>query len=188
MRADVDASQKHTHHMQLFCNLNLSFSRLRKTACQIDALSNHYLATKPFFFINNQYTELQCSYYISDYLINFTSSHIFVRFTTCNQPDLWWPDLHLHLHWWTCYHCHLEEKWNCDNAQCYPPAEQESSWSCCGYLPDSAHHWPISGSESNCGDIQLHSGECQRKIIKDSGCNKWELKPCNQVFNCYHLW
>ena len=59
MCAGVDASQKHTHHMQLFCNLNLSFSRLRKTACQIDALSNQYLATKPFSFFFSLTTSTQ---------------------------------------------------------------------------------------------------------------------------------
>ena len=95
--------------------------------------------------------------------------HIF-RFSHCNQPGIWpVQDPHLRLHWRTCYQCHLEERWGCDNSQYYPPADQESSWSCCGYLPDSAHHWLISGPEWHCGDIQLHSGECQRSVFRNIG-------------------
>ena len=98
------------------------------------------------------------------------------RFTHCNQFNFWWPvqNPHLHLHWWTCYNCHLEKKWACDKYKCYPPADQEISWSCWWYLPDSAHHWPISGSEWHCGDIQLHSGECQGRVFRHSVyCTRW---------------
>ena len=54
------------------------------------------------------------------------------RFSQCNQFNFWCPlyHPHLYLHWWTCYHCHLEERWDFDNSQCYPPADQEISWSC----------------------------------------------------------
>ena len=94
------------------------------------------------------------------------------RYTPCNFPNFQQSvqNPHLHFHWWTCYHCHMEERWSCDNSQCYLPTDQESSWSCCRYLPDSARHWPISESEWHCGDIQLYSGECQGKIINDSDC------------------
>ena len=95
------------------------------------------------------------------------------RFTYCNQFNFWCTVyyLHLYLHWWTCYHCYLEERWGCDNTEHYPPANQETSWSCYGYLPDIAHHW----SESHFGDIQLHSGKCQRRIFKNSGCTRWDV-------------
>ena len=102
------------------------------------------------------------------------------RFTHCNKFNIWWPvqDPHLRHHWWTCHHCHLEEKWGSDNSQCYPPANQEYSWSCWRYLPDSAHHWSISVSEWCCGDIQLHSGKCHRTKFTYSGCSRWDLKLC----------
>ena len=53
----------------------------------------------------------------------YTLLTCYCRFTHCNWFNLWWPvlDPHLHLHWWTCYHCHLEERWGRDNSQCYPP-------------------------------------------------------------------
>ena len=94
------------------------------------------------------------------------------RFPQLNQSEirLSVQNLHLHLYWWTCYHRHLEERWDCDNFQCYPQTNQENSWSCCWYLPDSARHWLIRESEWHFGDIQLHSGECQGKIVKDGGC------------------
>ena len=40
------------------------------------------------------------------------------RFTQCKRFNFWWPvqDPYLHLHRWTCYHCHLEERWGCDNS------------------------------------------------------------------------
>ena len=25
----------------------------------------------------------------------------------------------MHIYWWTYYQCHLEERWGCDNSQCY---------------------------------------------------------------------
>ena len=102
-----------------------------------------------------------------------------------NIPEIWQSvqDLHLHLHWWTCCHCHLEERWECDNSQCYLPADQEDSWSCLGYIPDGAHHWPISKSEWHCWVIQLHSGECQGKIIKDSAYTwqRWVNPMCMTI-------
>ena len=96
------------------------------------------------------------------------------RFSQCNQFNFSCPlyHPHLYLHWWTCYQCHLEEGWGCDNCQWYPPANQESSWSCCRYLPDSAYHQFISGFQWHCGDIQLHIGECQGTVFTDSGCRR----------------
>ena len=92
------------------------------------------------------------------------------RFPQCNQSGIWpVQDPHLQLHWWTCYQCHLEERWSCDTSQCYQPADQESSGSCWGYLPNSAHYWPASESEWHSRVNQLHSGECQGKLIKGSG-------------------
>ena len=99
------------------------------------------------------------------------------RFTHCNQFNYWWPvqDTHLHLHWWACYHCHLEERWGCDKSQCYPPADQEISWCGWWYLPDSAHLWPISGLEWHSRNIQLHSGECQGRVFQDGVCTRWDF-------------
>ena len=161
-----------------FCNPNLRFSRLRNTACQIDVLIAISIY-QAFFFLTTSTQSYNVAFTFQTTPITL-SNIIFVRFATCNQPDLWWPvqDFHLHLHWWTCYHCHLEKKLECDNSEYYLPANQESSWSC-KYLPDNAHHWLISESEWHPRDIQLHSGECQGKIIKDGVGNRWELKPCN---------
>ena len=68
MCAGVDVRHK-THSPQLFCNLNLRFSRLRNTI----HLRFMFIAISTYqaFFINNRYTDLQRSYYISDYPINF---------------------------------------------------------------------------------------------------------------------
>ena len=107
-------------------------------------------------------------------------------------------DPHLRLHWWSCYHCHLEEGWGCDNSQCYLPADQDSSGSCCVYLPDSTHHWLISGSKWHGEDIQLHSEECQGKIIKDSAylwqwwpnpiCGLLDMLRTIVLWNSTHPW
>ena len=112
------------------------------------------------------------------------NNHHFFRFSQCEQSEIYQSvqNPHLHFRWWTCYQCHLEEKWECDNSEYYLPADQNSSWSCCRYLPDSAHHWPISESEWHCGDIQLHSGECQGKLIKDSFCiSQWLVHFINNL-------
>ena len=135
---------------------------------------------------------LFCQTMIDTFRISLNSFHftkwmpllILSRFSQCNQRNFWctvyYP--HLHFHWWTCYHCHLEERWGCDNTQHYPPANQEISWSCWRCLPDNAHHWSFSLSEWHFGDIQLHSGKCQRRIFKNSKCTRWVLNLC--TFTC----
>ena len=96
------------------------------------------------------------------------------RFSQRNIDNFQWPVKHLHLHWWTCYQCYLDEKWGSDNSQCHPPADTDSDQHNNKYLPDSAHHWPISGSECRFWDIHLYSGECKGRIINDGGF-RWKL-------------
>ena len=104
------------------------------------------------------------------------------RFTYCDkchlQQVIKYP--HLHLGWWACYKCYLEEKWHTDNSQWYPPADTDADWSNHKYLPDSAHHRLFSESEWLWGDIQLHSRECLGRVVRDSGCSRWDL-------NCFAL-
>ena len=73
-------------------------------------------------------------------------------------------DPHLHLHWWTCYHCHLDKGWSCDHSQYNPPADTDDSRYCWRHLPEHTHHCSVSDWRQSLWLIQLYGGEFQGKF------------------------
>ena len=134
------------HHCILISSLiprpegtRLSYIQQCKCKVMTSALSTLSTSLKPSLFKSMYDMNLlvHLLYFICHYLLVYSC-----RFTQWKQFNLRLQvkNIHLHLHWWTSYHCHLEAKWGCDNTQCYTSADQTLSLSREGYLPDSAHH------------------------------------------------
>ena len=86
------------------------------------------------------------------------------RFTQCNQSSSV-QNPHLHLHWWTCYHCHLEERWSCDNSQCYLPVVDpvEGTYQALLTIDPSVSQSDIFGSY-NC-TVENDRGKSSMKVV-----------------------